>query len=296
MDAYRFWRAMNREVPGIFNQLDGWASHSYPNQGFIGKPTDRGRMSIRGYQWELHILKKYLGLKKSLPVFITETGWPASPCLAGRQAAGKPYKKVQSPKYYDQETVAKYIEKAYRDVWLPDEKIVAITPFVLNYHAKPLDNFSWVDDDGHPYPQYERVKRLPKKSWQPEQVTQWKITSTEYPRFMPIGSRYQGKITLKNVGQSIWGEKEFFLVSKSKFGQDIKLPPHLMIHPGQSYQFSFIIKTDNQPQNFTLAWKSLNGVRLSITTFNPGSISTYRNNFFQKIISLIKVWWYDKRN
>ena len=74
-DQRAFMRKMVQAVPGLFNKLDGWASHSYPNHGFVGLPSDHGRASIRGYEWELDWLRK-LGLTRDLPVFITETGWP----------------------------------------------------------------------------------------------------------------------------------------------------------------------------------------------------------------------------
>lgn len=76
MDVYRYWQIMNQTIPNIFNQLDGWSSHPYPNPGFIGKPTDQGRKSIVGYRWEIMTLKNSFGVSKDLPVFITETGWP----------------------------------------------------------------------------------------------------------------------------------------------------------------------------------------------------------------------------
>ena len=63
-DALAFWQEMSKEVPGIFEKIDGWASHSYPNHGFLGKPQDSGRTSIRGYQWELAVLKNQFGVKK----------------------------------------------------------------------------------------------------------------------------------------------------------------------------------------------------------------------------------------
>ena len=61
--------------PNYFENIDGLSSHSYPNHGFIGTPKEIGQHSIRGYLWELNLLKK-LGVQKELPVFITETGWP----------------------------------------------------------------------------------------------------------------------------------------------------------------------------------------------------------------------------
>ena len=289
MDAFLFLKKAHQANPEIFNQLDGWASHSYPNHGFVGKPTDTGRTSIRGYQWELSVLKRYFGLKKDLPVFITETGWPHQEPKNNPPASGKRAKN----NFYDPKTTAQYIEKAYENVWLPDKRVVAVTPFTLNYHTPPLDNFSWLDKDGHPYPQYETIKEIPKKSWWPEQETSWQVVSIKIPQFLPINSQYQGKIKLKNTGQSIWGEKSFLIKPLSSTTPWLELPPGKLIFPGQSYEFSFNIATSPFPQTFNLSWEKIGN--FSITAFNPASIKSYNKNAFQKILSLIKVWWYDKK-
>jgi len=76
METSRFMSEMNFEIPGIFEKLDGWVSHSYPNHGFLGKPWEAGKTSVKGYEWELSVLKNNFKVKKELPVFITETGWP----------------------------------------------------------------------------------------------------------------------------------------------------------------------------------------------------------------------------
>ena len=47
MEEREFMREMNASVPGVFGKLDGWASHPYPQPGFVGLPTDTGRGSIR---------------------------------------------------------------------------------------------------------------------------------------------------------------------------------------------------------------------------------------------------------
>lgn len=73
-DEISYLQEMNEEVPGIFNKLDGWVSHSYPNPGFVGHPNGVGRTSVRGWIWEQQILGS-LGLSKILPIFITESGW-----------------------------------------------------------------------------------------------------------------------------------------------------------------------------------------------------------------------------
>lgn len=283
-DALVFWQEMNKEVPGIFEKIDGWASHSYPNHGFLGKPQDSGRTSIRGYQWELTVLKNQFGVKKELPVFITETGWPHQKVQNSN---------VKTKNFYSPELVAEYIEAAYKNVWLPDKRVVAVTPFTLNYQAEPLDVFSWFDSQNQPYPQYERVKNLPKNAWWPQQEEKWEILSIKFPQFMPINSSYEGKIVLKNTGQSIWGEKEaFVLKSNSPFSTDLSLDKKIL--PGQSAELSFTILSGDEPAIINPSWQGIEET-IKINVFNPAQIKSYQDHFWQKMLSLVRIWWYDKK-
>jgi hypothetical protein len=286
MDVYRYWQIMNQTIPNIFNCLDAWSSHSYPNPGFVGKPTDQGRQSVTGYRWEINTLKNNFGITKNWPIFITETGWP-------HQDNSKP--KVQNSKlsgFLDSETVAEYTQSAF-SIWLADQQVQAITPFVLNYHAAPLDAFSWLSQDGQDYPHCRVVRELPKTAWWPEQIESWETENIDLPKFLPINSRYQGKITLKNTGQSIWGEKNFTLVSLSDFADNLILPPGVKVEPGESCQFVFNITASKWPKTANLSWEELEG-ETAISFFNPSRLDSYQNNFWQKIIALIKVWWYRK--
>src|SRR3990167_2731264 len=72
-DEVAFLKEMDKTVPGIFEKLDGWVSHSYPNPEFSGSPDALGRGTVRGWFWELQQLRN-MGVVKNLPVFITETG------------------------------------------------------------------------------------------------------------------------------------------------------------------------------------------------------------------------------
>lgn len=148
IDSFVFMDRMNREVPGIFEKLDGWASHPYPQPNFSGSPFAKGRWSIKAYEDELDHLS-FLGVSKELPVFITETGWA--------HAQGENY----NDSYYDAELVAEYIKIAYEEIWLPDERVRAVTPFTVKYPA-PFDHFSWVNKDNVPYNQYDEIKKLDK--------------------------------------------------------------------------------------------------------------------------------------
>lgn len=152
MDTFIY--EMNKEVPGIFNKLDGWASHPYPHvNGYLGTPEDTGRNSIRAYEWELELLEKTYGVK-NLPVFITETGWP--------HAEGK----VLNINYEKEETVAKYMERAFKNVWLLDDRVVAVTPFTIKYDP-PFDHFSWIKSNGDTYAMFDTVKNMQKIAGRP---------------------------------------------------------------------------------------------------------------------------------
>lgn len=154
-DEEKFLEEMERKVPGIFEKLDGWVSHSYPNPGFKGSPNDSGRKSIRGWKWELEFLKK-LGLQKNLPVFITETGWKHAEGIS------------QDYSLPDSEKVGENFKIAFAQVW-NDPRVLAVTPFLLNYPQPPFDHFAFSDTSSKMYPQYQVVADLPKPRGEPFQ-------------------------------------------------------------------------------------------------------------------------------
>lgn len=157
MDAEEFMKLMNDAVPGIFDKLDGWASHSYPQPNFSGSPDDDGRWSIRAYAAELDYLKNSLGVKKDLPVFITETGWA--------HAEGENY----NFSYLSVSEVSKNFKKAFEKVWLKDDRVMAVTPFTIWYEP-PFDHFSWINKDKVPYEHYEVVKSIKKVQGNPARL------------------------------------------------------------------------------------------------------------------------------
>lgn len=163
IDAREFMRRMNNQVPGIFNRLDGWASHPYPQPNFSGSPSATGRDSIRAYEWELNILKNDFKVDISdLPVFITETGWTHRESeFEDGNSNGYKFNKYQ---------VADNMKYAFEKVWLPDDRVVAITPFTIRY-GKPFDHFSWVTTNNGPYPQFEAVQSIKKVKGNPPVVS-----------------------------------------------------------------------------------------------------------------------------
>jgi hypothetical protein len=154
-DELTFLNRMFSDFPvSEFNQyISGWASHSYPHPDYSGSPTGAGRGSVRSYEWELDYLAKK-GVK-SLPVFITETGWKHK----------EPY---SNSSYKDESTVANYYKTAFQKIWFKDSRIQAVTPFTFNYPVSPFDQFSWKKpDSNYYYSQYYVLKQLPKIAGDP---------------------------------------------------------------------------------------------------------------------------------
>jgi hypothetical protein len=212
--------------------IDGWASHSYPNPAFAGSPWEAGRGTVRTYQWELELLRS-LGIEKNLPVFITETGW-----RRGNESA-----------------VAEYYRIAFENVWLPDEKVVAVTPFVLDYQGEPFLNFSWkrYGNDGF-YPQYDTVQSLPKVKGAPQQQDRGEILFN-LPGQLVAASSYQFKIKLKNLGQAIWDKDSSYQLSV--IGNQEKPFEYLFsdiknLKPYEEEEVNFFVKTRKETKNQNL--------------------------------------------
>lgn len=181
-DEEIFLRRAVEEREDLFEHVDGLSSHSYPNPAFAGSPYATGRGTIRTYQWELDLIKS-LGVDKDLPVFITETGW----------------------KLGSDVTVAQNFKLAY-DLWSQDERVWAVTPFILNYQSPPFLEFSWrkPGDNGY-WQQYYSVQSTPKKEGEPEIIEKGQI-GYKLPHELVAQSKYDFRVSLKNVGQAIWDE------------------------------------------------------------------------------------------
>jgi len=137
-------RQMNKSVPGIFNQIDGISSHSYPNPAFSQPPSVNTSKSIYSFKYERELVESMS--TKKLPVFITETGWI-------------------SEKITD-EMRAEYYKEALSNAW-SDSGIVTITPFLLHAAGGPFQTFSFVNSDGTKTRQYESIRKMAKKKGVP---------------------------------------------------------------------------------------------------------------------------------
>jgi hypothetical protein len=214
----------------LFDYIDGWASHSYPNPAFSGSPYDFGRGTVRTYQWELNLLRQ-LGVEKDLPVFITETGWER--------------------KKLSEEQVAQNFKIAFEQIWLPDEKVMAVTPFVLDYQMEPFLGFSWKSPSAKAsegqefYQQYYVVQSLNKVKGEPEQIEKGEI-SFDLPKELVNKSTYQFKIKLKNQGQGYWDERNYLLLVNNVKKTEFLIGNLGEISPNEEKEVNFYLKTKDE--------------------------------------------------
>ncbi len=212
-----------------FNKLfDAYASHSYPNPGFRGSPLSSGKGTVRSYEWELDLLKS-LGIKE-MPVYITETGWDGD-------AVGR-------------DTTANYLAYAYQNIWLPDARVKAITPFILNYQGEPFLKFSWRKFQSQDfYPQFDKIKSLKKVIGKPEIIEKGSIVIHELPTDLVEGSNYHFYITLQNDGQGYWDKEHGYkLKLTTADNNDYLFSGLYKIEPQEAGVVDLFFKTD-KPTN-----------------------------------------------
>ncbi len=137
-DAFVYLDQMHQYDADIFSYADAWNSHSYPNPGFSAPPQRQARNSLYGYQYELRFLEAK-GVA-SLPVYITETGWEEN----------------RLTKKY----LASYYKFAFEKIWEPDERVMAVTPFVFNGAPGPFASFSFISAEGKPTLHYAALKKV----------------------------------------------------------------------------------------------------------------------------------------
>lgn len=163
MSEYTFFQEMNTAVPGIFNQVDGIASHSYPNPAFSSAPWVTTNESIDSFQFERSMIEGMAS--KNLPVFITETGW--------------------SRQTIPDTTISSYFQNAFTSVW-KDNDIVAITPFLLKAGAGPFNNFSLFNTDGSENQIFKTIENLPKVKGLPTIVPVVLAASSDSTKNLPV--------------------------------------------------------------------------------------------------------------
>lgn len=137
MEAFTYWKKALEHNPQLFDSLDDWNSHSYPNPAFSSPPTAKTQNSLRGFQHELTFLKKYS--EREWGVYITETGW-AENASTGRW-------------------LSQYYAYASQHIW-SDPHVKAVTPFLLNGAPGQFSAFSFLDKNGNKTRQFEAYRKV----------------------------------------------------------------------------------------------------------------------------------------
>lgn len=190
IEPAQFFQTMEAESPKIFNKLDGWASHSYPNPDFSASPLKSGKTGIDGYIWELRQISQYLDGKR-LPVFITETGWK---------------RQTNTSSGLDEQTISRYFQTAYNTVW-SDNQVISVSPFVYNY-PEPLFNafaFKSADSEKEFHDYYHTIKDLPKVVGDPQKEDIGKIQGEEKSYELVLNAPTNKlSFSVQNLGNYLW--------------------------------------------------------------------------------------------
>jgi hypothetical protein len=165
IDEYNYLREMNQAVPGIFNQIDGISSHSYPNPGFSQAPDVTSAMGVGSFIQERNLIRSMNN--KTLPVFITETGWSSQTVPEDIRVS-----------YYDQ---------TFKTIW-NDPGIVAVTPFLLQASIGPFEQFTFITASGYKTKQYQYFYTMPKVKGVPS-----------FPTHQVLAAKTKEKTTEANV-------------------------------------------------------------------------------------------------
>src|SRR4030042_2767820 len=99
------------------------------------------------------------------------------------------------------------MKSTYETVW-NDERIVAITPFVLNYNSQPFNIFSWKRIDGTFYDFVKTYQDFSKKIGRPAQRVDINLLTFILPPVFYNNGEFIGVVLVKNTGQSIFNGTE----------------------------------------------------------------------------------------
>ena len=233
LSADIYVKRMIEAQPDYFSAFDGLASHSYPNPAFSGSVYAQGRGSLRSYQWELDLYKNF-GLSKTLPIFITETGWVHDEGISYLSGA------------YNSEQIGANLIIAAAQIW-SDPNIVAVTPFALSYQGAPFDHFSWKRLGlSEFYPQFYSYQGIAKAKGSPKQHELYELEPKLIPPTLVGGAHYTLTAKIANKGQAILSQKEGYTLkfdSPDNFTVSDTTIPN--VEPNRSGEISLTLDTPN---------------------------------------------------
>ncbi len=285
MDEEEFLRRMYQADKQIFSYFDGWTSHSYPNPDFSASPLKSGRGSLKTYLWELSLLANY-GFYPD-KIFITETGWA--------------HNEDKNNGLLSPATVADYYLTAFTQSW-NDSRIVAITPFLLNYQDEPFGKFSWKKFQSEEYyPMYETIRLLPKNRGAPKQRIIVKLDPYDIAQTLVINSKYRFYLGLENLGQAIIGESDAWKVEIE--GLDdfvIKIDELPVVEPNSKNQLTLFLSTPNDTKKYDITIrlvyedKEVSKIDKTIVLIPPPSLTLFTHGWLKKATGDFRLLIYDE--
>ncbi len=233
LSASEYLERIIGKYPDFLSTIDGWTSHSYPNPGFSASPYAIGRGSIASFAWEISFAQS-LGLTKSLPIFITETGWIHN------------QGKVYIPSYLSPMQVGIYLQNAAANVW-KNLRIAAVVPFLFNYQDTPFDHFSFktIGNTGY-YDHAQYYSSIPKTQGKPLQNKSLKLVDQKLiPEQLVADTISLLDTQLTNTGQSIIDPFDGYSISFTEESGLLSASPDSVpyLEPNQTGTFSITIKT-----------------------------------------------------
>lgn len=144
LDNLVYLRKMHEHNSDVFQKIDGFSSHSYPNPNFSQAPSLSKIEGTSTYKFEVDLVERLSS--RALPVFITETGWNAEVLPQG--------------------VISEYLKMSMTEIWGNDPRIVAVTPFILESNGGPFDKFTFLKsgkftDYGISYREIPKIKGDP---------------------------------------------------------------------------------------------------------------------------------------
>ncbi len=249
--ATNFYQQILSYKPDYFDNIDALAHHYYPNN------------SPKNFIWELNLLKK-IGIKKDLPVFITETG------------------------FQNKKTAPRLLINNLNN-WSRDKRIIAVTPFIFNYPYPPFEQFSWLDRGGNLNYEFKKVVNLPKQKNIVTQLNSYKVIFTHLPFIIFPNTVYHPIVELQNTGQAIWGETQFCLKaspSENIILSDLCVDPNKKTLPNQIQKIPFSFEIKSASSSSYISWENLPHYDLSL--LSPSStIYRPKTSFWSLVVEWV---------
>lgn len=156
INPYEYLRLMYDADSNIFNKIDGFSSHSYPNPGFSALPS-LARMGVATFLYEYDYINARATSKKY--AFITETGWDS--------------------KRVGEARVGEFYTYTFGAIWgAHADKLVAVTPFLLESDNGQFDIFTFYKN-GNPTQYNELVQKIGKAKGEPIQTPSSKLIAAK---------------------------------------------------------------------------------------------------------------------